>query len=1029
MTQTGGTSKESWKGPSSGTDHDEIMIKEHDQSLVKEALHVMERGRALELLQDYSIDEHYVDEEDGNESDNSDDNKDCDGDRDNSNSNSKEDPFQLSSNKPSTDAVVASLYVLLPNSTAYLSGRQDTKDGLAIATEEEETRKALIQAVATVGRQANDVMAGWHSFVAYNGHNDDGSGDCLKTESKSDHLLQRRGDFDAPPFMWYTGGDGPVFAAHIAKKVRRMKTGSTSTVGPLDVSSRGETCKEKPPQECFLQKSLLHLRAVCFYGKSILDEWYFVNLLFHLSERLSTEFSSQSMLLATEIWDAADGQVILIEGADFLPDWCTPQICRHRLWLVKGQLYLVEPLILRGSPRSRNKPLSTREALLCLAHHFQSQTRNHVNAKDQAVLVENRVVTAPKELRQLVLAKIMDKSPKSKDHSTMIINYTNPIPSLTLREEVHLAPCVLPVRLAVMIRQRPDLINCAVQVFFNLADQFLQEQEMNLAKKTRRSRSKVQPKESSTPNGDEQESSSFLPVGSRLPYTNLVTVVVPFSKLRYAMLRSANNNTDEQSHLPMPFEFRSAEAGRLKRQLAELSTSSNTVGDQNGSDQQQISSRRGQQHYLYNAMDNGVRVTLGFEWFVYMERWKDEYQKKELSSKSKVTHKGGLDDDNTLSSAVKLGDNERRVRVHWADLEHQLGGDAGWIDTAWEAGPAHRGTKQGSDSIEPLLTCPVYEADVKNNVLCPRSHPRQTLSQQLDVLWKKAETTSKQYSASAFPMPSERCVDNDEWRHVLSEEDLDNRMRTASRTGLSGTSRYSQQEKKSEGEACDPRQGMHTEGNPGKSEKEVEQLGSMLQSLNDFMDSPSDIDGVCHQTIQHDDGGMAAVEDVAIDTNELIDILSGTNKAQQVQQRNEAIYIDEDDDDGFYDEEEDSESESSGTGDVDEGLNEVMVSCLMELGSFVLVTITTDWTLVCCSYLSLQASMDAELENSGVRQTGITGILDPVMADSNAKTLDDPVKVDATVLSNLLESLEVESAGGIGPMSIMLREFGIDIPK
>ncbi|KAM0788022.1 hypothetical protein ACM66B_006221 [Microbotryomycetes sp. NB124-2] len=62
------------------------------------------------------------------------------------------------------------------------------------------------------------------------------------------------------------------------------------------------------------------------------DEWFIVYVL----KRLSTEFNDVVINVEDE-----DGEFLLIEAAEVLPKWITPQNATNRVWIYQGQLHLV----------------------------------------------------------------------------------------------------------------------------------------------------------------------------------------------------------------------------------------------------------------------------------------------------------------------------------------------------------------------------------------------------------------------------------------------------------------------------------------------------------------------------------------------------------------------------------------------------------------------------------------------------------------------------------------------------------------
>lgn len=94
------------------------------------------------------------------------------------------------------------------------------------------------------------------------------------------------------------------------------------------------------------------LKGTTNYGDSVADEWLIVWLL----RELSKEFKDAWI----RIYDS-DGEFLLIEAANALPNWLTPEVAEHRIWINNHRL-LVMPLAKGQSPA----PLDMAEALLII---------------------------------------------------------------------------------------------------------------------------------------------------------------------------------------------------------------------------------------------------------------------------------------------------------------------------------------------------------------------------------------------------------------------------------------------------------------------------------------------------------------------------------------------------------------------------------------------------------------------------------------------------------------------------------------
>jgi hypothetical protein len=74
------------------------------------------------------------------------------------------------------------------------------------------------------------------------------------------------------------------------------------------------------------------IQGFTFHGDSVDDEWFIVYLLYHIS--------LQFPYLSIKISDT-DGEFLLIEGANHLPDWIKPENSSNRVWIRQGLVHLL----------------------------------------------------------------------------------------------------------------------------------------------------------------------------------------------------------------------------------------------------------------------------------------------------------------------------------------------------------------------------------------------------------------------------------------------------------------------------------------------------------------------------------------------------------------------------------------------------------------------------------------------------------------------------------------------------------------
>lgn len=139
------------------------------------------------------------------------------------------------------------------------------------------------------------------------------------------------------------------------------------------------------------------LWASLSYGDNVEDAWFATALLCQLSRQLP---------LVLQLWDAADGQLLLIEAAEALPRWVTPTASINRAFVYGGQLHLVP---LPSSP----------------AHFGRLPLGRCTLADGLAAVVDSQLDTlAPPAVRRVIeekLAGLPSRALSSMHHCTMCL--------------------------------------------------------------------------------------------------------------------------------------------------------------------------------------------------------------------------------------------------------------------------------------------------------------------------------------------------------------------------------------------------------------------------------------------------------------------------------------------------------------------------------------------------------------------------------------------------------------------------------
>lgn len=80
-------------------------------------------------------------------------------------------------------------------------------------------------------------------------------------------------------------------------------------------------------------EKLFFLQGCTVYGECIDDEWFIVHVLVELSKQFPSTI--------TQVCDR-DGEILLIEAAEYIPKWLKPENARNRVWLWNGKVLLLD---------------------------------------------------------------------------------------------------------------------------------------------------------------------------------------------------------------------------------------------------------------------------------------------------------------------------------------------------------------------------------------------------------------------------------------------------------------------------------------------------------------------------------------------------------------------------------------------------------------------------------------------------------------------------------------------------------------
>lgn len=148
-----------------------------------------------------------------------------------------------------------------------------------------------------------------------------------------------------------------------------------------------------------------------FKFENVEDEWFLVYLLFELTKQIEG--------LVVRVVDN-DGEFLLIEAADFLPEWADPEVCDKRVYIYSGSLHII--------------PVKSK--------------KEHIKIKYAIEMIRtdpNSTLAAP-GVQNAIGKRLKDFPNKIKDN-------------------FHRANAFLPVNVAALLAQKPNLIEAAAQAF------------------------------------------------------------------------------------------------------------------------------------------------------------------------------------------------------------------------------------------------------------------------------------------------------------------------------------------------------------------------------------------------------------------------------------------------------------------------------------------------------------------------------------------------------------------------------------
>uniref|UniRef100_A0A023F1B7 Putative mads box transcription factor n=2 Tax=Triatoma infestans TaxID=30076 RepID=A0A023F1B7_TRIIF len=154
-----------------------------------------------------------------------------------------------------------------------------------------------------------------------------------------------------------------------------------------------------------------HLYGVTHYGENIEDEWFIVYLLIHLTKNIPG--------LIARVIDT-DGEFLLIEAADFLPKWASPEVCDKRVYIFNGEVHII--------PKEKEKEII------------------YVGEALQKIRNNPHLTKASDQIQGAITSRVQGYPDK-------------------IQELLHQTNAYVPAAVAALLKERPSLIAPAISAF------------------------------------------------------------------------------------------------------------------------------------------------------------------------------------------------------------------------------------------------------------------------------------------------------------------------------------------------------------------------------------------------------------------------------------------------------------------------------------------------------------------------------------------------------------------------------------
>lgn len=634
--------------------------------------------------------------------------------------------------------------------------------------------------------------------------------------TKLSQAAQLANDFLQQHKIWSCGGDGIIFGVHCV---------DFPTDCPFKDDVWHDHLREELEGAVHLDEAMPHLRGICRYGNDVNDAWRAVSLMLELSALLS----SKKLSAAIECLDQ-DGQLILIEAAEVLPNWVDedvsqggvggPRGCVNRCWIVDG---LVRLIPLQSSSKD-DLYLKRRDALEIL--------RRCIDTDELAVDQVQNTIEARIARTDYTVAK------RARANNSTTIEDRNKHDCGTTHYQI--AAAAVPASVAYFLQNHSYLTPFLVDSFCNMAPEYLDNVvQTKQASENKTNGMKVHEESFQAAAAADQgpsinhcngqshklinstQSKHSIRFGNHFRYERIVLIPITMTRTTYAELITGRGIVP---CFPIPNEYRSVELNRFQRQLLHMT---------------------GERNVWRRAVELGIRLSAGLEWILHGY--------------------GTLKSQEQESFLQSMGDVERRLRIHWCKIDAEAisndrQADApSWIEQNWQKGPNNNCNNSLSNALQTMCKCHVFHPELSKTPYeapCPYSRPGVSLYEIAHSGMKQAlRWTYDKYADGSFQCPREWELDDDSWMDVNSLEEFEDEMKNLSSTKVKTVNRPRRTTRRSRRNVAHSN-GMQADDNEqdtngvydGKSQ-EIKALNKMIHGVKTLVEGEGDIGGVVTQQL------------------------------------------------------------------------------------------------------------------------------------------------------------------------------------